>query len=309
MSDICLQWVSQFINGHSNRPFYAGMLFPEAHSPGGPVTAILDKLLVNFLNQLIAQRPNTIVIVQSDHGVRHEHIQQWEIFNPALIFSLPSAAVSPEHLSALKSNSHQITSHFDVYETLRHIVAGSLKPPQTSFCGQSLLTTLSRNRSCNDACVPSHICFCQGTQINVSTATATELVSFATVSINKKYQLNSTSVCQPFKILSIEKFSTEILYGELSSAKPLMAVHVVIRVSSPTRPTNKQAQFSFTMSARCSDPGSCQPVGEPALLTQLTEYQPFMTCIASGHKHSTDGVHKEFCLCRSVAPDVHYPPA
>lgn len=74
----------------------------------------------------------------------------------------------PDWLSALKTNSARLTSHFDVYKTIVHMlktfdtesVASKFYNDSSALAGQSLFVSVPENRTCQDAGVSVNFCAC-----------------------------------------------------------------------------------------------------------------------------------------------------
>ena len=130
---------------------------------------VADNDTLNLLQHFSQEtfRNNTVVILFGDHGNRLSRLRQtiWGKLEERLPFmsvTLPPwfNQRHPELVKNLKRNSHVLTSHFDVYETLQHLLSLS-NYTKTRPIGKSLFTDIvSLNRSCDEAGVPVHYCPC-----------------------------------------------------------------------------------------------------------------------------------------------------
>lgn len=110
---------------------------------------------------------NTTVILFGDHGFRMGAYRQTikgklEERLPFMSISLPTwfRKQYPQHMKNLRRNSEFLTSHFDIYQTLRHLLYLSNYTSNRDI-GKSLFTDFDIiNRTCKDAGVPIHYCPC-----------------------------------------------------------------------------------------------------------------------------------------------------
>lgn len=100
------------------------------------------------------------------HGWRYEDFRQTvqgklEARLPFFAMILPTTFKQkyPDLENNLKANTKRLTSWFDVYKTLSHILVYP-KEPDSSIHGRSLLNEVPAVRSCKDAYIPSHWCPC-----------------------------------------------------------------------------------------------------------------------------------------------------
>ena len=109
---------------------------------------------------------NTLLIVMGDHGWRYGDFRQ--TVQGKLEERLPFFTMTfPERFKAkypaldknLKINTQRLTSWYDSYATLNHILTYP-KEPDGVVNGKSLLTEIPAVRSCENAHIPSHWCPC-----------------------------------------------------------------------------------------------------------------------------------------------------
>lgn len=141
-----------------------------------------DQLLSNFLQRV--DKENTIIMFMGDHGEVfgsfRETFQGWyEDKLPVLWVHLPKRLrdLFPGWVSSLHINSKRLTSHFDMYKTLVHILktfdvdskAGDTYTRLYKQKGYSLLEPVPEDRSCKDAGIPEGYCACgQPKSMNLS---------------------------------------------------------------------------------------------------------------------------------------------
>lgn len=109
---------------------------------------------------------NTLLIVMGDHGWRYGDFRQTvqgklEERLPFFTMTFPKwfKEKYPELDKNLKINTQRLTSWYDSYATLNHILTYP-KEPDGVVNGKSLLTEIPAVRSCKDAHIPSHWCPC-----------------------------------------------------------------------------------------------------------------------------------------------------
>eukprot|EP00795_Rhopilema_esculentum_P016698 gene16698-8146_t len=129
---------------------------------------------------------DTILVVLGDHGARYGPLRETiqgkiEERLPFLSITLPEriAKEYPDLLVNMKRNSHLLTSHFDIYATLKHILSYPSLPTDIKF-GNSLFTHLNASRSCEEIGVPELWCPCLTfEEVSVSDPIATKVATKA----------------------------------------------------------------------------------------------------------------------------------
>ena len=151
----------------------------------------IDDTMYNFFLELGREKAlleNTLLIVASDHGFwghnySHTHEGLLERRLPLLLMRAPEnlSKMYPQLSEYIQSNSHRITSHHDIYQTLIHIAhlaSGRTERPKKVLGSSeqdneySLLEPIPVGRTCEDARIPAPICACNlplpdGTQSRV----------------------------------------------------------------------------------------------------------------------------------------------
>lgn len=132
-----------------------------------------DSSITNYIKQLISlSGDNTIFFFMSDHGQRYGPIREtrigwYEDKLPTQWVYLPKRLreTQPEWFGNLKLNSGRLTSHFDVFQTMLHILrsfsSGHRYDSNGKYrYGQSLLDEVPENRTCEQAGVTVNFCAC-----------------------------------------------------------------------------------------------------------------------------------------------------
>ncbi|XP_031835562.1 uncharacterized protein LOC116428275 [Nomia melanderi] len=113
---------------------------------------------------------DTMVVFLSDHGmrwgpIRNTFVGWYEERLPFLYLWLPEwfRLERPDAYSSLRGNRHRLVSPFDLYQTLREVLAlsgGEASPSPACPDCRSLLGPVPRRRGCADVGISSHWCAC-----------------------------------------------------------------------------------------------------------------------------------------------------
>ncbi|XP_017057377.2 uncharacterized protein LOC108098752 [Drosophila ficusphila] len=169
--DYCRQFMQRFV---ADRPIW-GMFWTNhfSHDDFFMLSAMEHKILNDLMNfEKDGSFEHTIMIFFSDHGARFGPLMRMKEFFleerlPIMFIYLPPwfRQKYPQYVEALKQNQHRLSSNFDVYNTLKHIlrIEAGLEDTKWSYdCPQcqSLLYPLPENRSCAEAAIPETYCTC-----------------------------------------------------------------------------------------------------------------------------------------------------
>ncbi|XP_017860840.1 PREDICTED: uncharacterized protein LOC108612469 [Drosophila arizonae] len=173
------EYALEFARRYLNDSFF-GLFWTNMHSQGDSIsrTALRDEYMLEYLSRLrnhgILNR--SIVIFLSDHGLRAGPTWQtplgWlEDRLPFLYIWLPLHLQEshPEFVKALKVNRKRLTSPYDLYATLKHILRIGSQNHLDELLGdsldcpncQSVFLPISSNRTCSDAGISDHWCACR----------------------------------------------------------------------------------------------------------------------------------------------------
>lgn len=156
-----LQYVRKFFDTYqSERKFALSFLVEIAHNNQN-ILALADNAIYDFFVGLKAKGHlnNTVVIVFSDHGPKTGesfYTARMEKSLPMLYISLPPklAHTYPHIVKNLEQNIKKLTTHYDMYATLRDIVERTFDPPgqlikNGEVRGYSLFGKMPSERSCS----------------------------------------------------------------------------------------------------------------------------------------------------------------
>ncbi|XP_030377829.1 uncharacterized protein LOC115626587 [Scaptodrosophila lebanonensis] len=176
--DFGLQFVERFVN---ETPIF-GLLWSNSFTHDDfAAPAALDEHFLDYMERFEAAGlfENSIVVLMSDHGHRYDEIVRHgpngflEERLPMMFIYVPPwfRQKYPHLVKNLGKNRDRLSSNFDLYMTLRHLLQldsqsmADIEPkaPQCASC-QSLLFELPFNRSCQEAGIDEHWCSCHPTQ-------------------------------------------------------------------------------------------------------------------------------------------------
>ena len=172
-----LSYTANFFDAYINvKKFSYSIMARLSHNSLDSVQ-LVDADLANFMTDL--QRKghlnNTMFIVVGDHGLRSSSFRstlagKLEERFPFMSVTLPGwfKAKHKDLYNYMRENAEILTSHFDIYGTLTHMLT---YPNFTRVgVGRSLFTPIDPNtRNCKDAGVADHWCPCLG-YVNISVA-------------------------------------------------------------------------------------------------------------------------------------------
>ncbi|EDV58316.2 uncharacterized protein Dere_GG25318 [Drosophila erecta] len=169
--DYCRQFMQRFV---ADRPIW-GMFWSShfSHDDWAMLSAMQHKVLGDLLNfEKDGSFEHTIMIFFSDHGSRFGPLMTTkesflEERLPMMFIYLPPwfREKYPHYVEALAQNQNRLSSNFDVYNTLKHIIniEGLVEDTKWSYdCPQcqSLFYPLPENRRCSEAAIPETYCTC-----------------------------------------------------------------------------------------------------------------------------------------------------
>jgi len=175
-SVIPFEHIEQMWEQYSDMPRFAFLNAMAAHDYAARWNAmpqnseVYDRQLCRFLQDLMS-RPdasNTVIVLRSDHGLQDgpsisdfstqvEHSRPWtEIILPE---SLPTIS-----LKALKTNQERMASGFDLYNTLRNLMAPTSSAKETMLPAvppwsiNLLSKEIPEGRTCLEGKIPQELC-------------------------------------------------------------------------------------------------------------------------------------------------------
>ena len=167
--DASLKYLLSFFRRYKDRPKFAFSSHAAISHNDVNTIGYADDDLKAFLQTFERESflDNTLLIVFADHGARFSSLRKTiqgklEERFPFMSITTPKwfRGKYPDLYNNLVHNSRVLTSPFDVYATLRHILSYPQYPSEI-ITGQSLFTRIDeRNRTCASAGVEDHWCPC-----------------------------------------------------------------------------------------------------------------------------------------------------
>ena len=244
---------------------------------------------------------NTVVIFFGDHGNRAgPYRQTWigrlELRLPFLSITLPSwfKSLYPDFYENMLANTKVLTTYFDLYATLRHLMDLTSKSTEHGF-GRSLFTKIEPwKRSCESAGVPDHYCPCLSYESQNITDTVVKSIAQKLVEFMNNQLLSVTEVannCTHLTLKNIVKAGMRNLPKLRDSAARSFVYEHVIEVSpsgglfeatsTVTMATDNKAIFSFRT--------------ERSSISRINMYRNQPDCIARTYPHFRD-----YCYCNEL---------
>lgn len=288
-ADYVYQYGLDFAKRYKDEPSF-GLFWTNSFSHEDlSMSSAMDTRVLYYLEQLNTQEVlnNSIVIFFSDHGMRfgpiRKHFIGWlEERLPFLYIWLPKSfkAEHPEIVKNLKINRDRLSSPYDVYVTLKHILKLSSGynddySPSAVSCPncQSLFNEIPLERSCADAGVSKHWCTCvEFQEIDKSVKVVSQAVNHIVKEINA--ELSAYPKCAKLKLKDIH-----------SARKSDHQSSVDYLVSFNVHPS--QAQLEVTV--RCDD--KCESFHTIGSISRLNRYGNQSWCIS-------DAKLRKYCYCQ-----------
>ncbi|XP_053945263.1 uncharacterized protein LOC128854859 [Anastrepha ludens] len=285
----------QFANAFPEDPLF-GLFWANSFSHNSfDTTATMDKKMIEYLTKMesggILER--SIVIFFADHGMRWGPLLKLksgflEERLPMMFISLPSWYRNeyPDFVKALEINQHRLTSPYDIYATLKHILEETDQEIEFSYLndtvtGLSILHEIPENRSCIEAGITEHWCTCIPYEGLPSTdATATNVTVLVIDEINQYIDdRNISSKCSLLELKSLKK--VEIKMYELSN----QSTYRITFEANPKKPkfqaTAVYDKTSNTITTNVED------------ISRLDSYATTADCIDLKEA-------KKFCICANM---------
>ena len=221
-----------------------------------------DYDLANMLQNLSASKAlkETFFLVLGDHGNRKEFstTEQGMIEdNMAALLLIPPTSLAEEHpewLTSLRSNSEVLTSHWDVHQLLRQVVALAVGEEEVEAVyhglegpGGSLLQTLG-NRSCTDAGVTVDFCSCPASQVALDPVEVEDLVKAVLADTNAF--LEPLWGCQILELVNITEATMVAEQGNLLVTALLEVTPQPARFLLHIRQSNSSSSLSVSMTRK-----------------------------------------------------------
>ena len=200
-TDVVLDYLKDFVREFKKDPHFAISFISRLTHDDINRASLADKSYLTFFKYLKknGHLKNTFVFFLSDHGmrfgrIRRTYVGKLEERMPFLSVILPQAFKQryPRETKNVYQNRHRLTTPFDVYATLIHILQlqNNIEISPPDFNGQrkiSLFHEISPDRTCESASIWPHWCTCHNDiRVNFDDVFVKEAAILVVKSINNK---------------------------------------------------------------------------------------------------------------------------
>ncbi|XP_037024597.1 uncharacterized protein LOC119066315 [Bradysia coprophila] len=221
--DLFVEYITKFIQSIGSKAYFS-FFWSSSYSHDDLLSPqLIDDSFSEFLSSLPAQTiDNTFLFIMSDHGLRFGSFRNtyqgmMEERQPALFIVPPKSFPLrfPNAVKNLLKNRRQLTTHFDLYETLRDlsnldvITNESIQKRSHELLetdpmprGISLFLPIPASRSCSLAEISPHWCTCHEVQ-ELSTTDSRVLKSARLIVQHLNKIVKRFPQCQPLSLNSI----------------------------------------------------------------------------------------------------------
>ncbi|EDW76199.2 uncharacterized protein Dwil_GK15328 [Drosophila willistoni] len=228
--DFCRQFTERYVE-KSDQPVF-GLFWSSTFTHDFYFGASsLDMKMLEYLKTLESHQlfEKAIVILFSDHGARFGDLMELpdsflEERLPMLHIYLPSwfRSAHPKFWKALHMNRNRLSSNYDLYNTLRHILQldatdhDDLSPLDTCRTSRSLLHPLPRDRSCGESCIEEHWCTCNEYIIQSVDSHMYQMAKRLLFRINYWMAKNHFNLkCQRLQLADIDHVERKVLFEDM----------------------------------------------------------------------------------------------
>jgi len=236
--DVSLKYLLSFFRSYKDTPKFAFSSHASISHNDPNMVGYADEDLKTFLQTFEKESflNNTLLIIFADHGARFSDLRKTiqgklEERLPFLSVTIPKWFQDKyaDLYNNLVHNSRILTSPFDVYATLRHIVSYP-EYPSDIVIGQSLFNRIDeKSRTCASAGVEDHWCPCLDLEeVSIDEPAVKETATFVVNFIN-----NMTS-----QSTELSKLCQRLTLKEIKSAFREMPKEDMQRFVDTKNPTN-----------------------------------------------------------------------
>ena len=316
-----LAWIKHFFQVYPDMPKFSFIFNSELTHDQFNGLKLIDDDLTSFLQDFNATGylDNSILILMSDHGARYQTVRgtlqgKYEERLPFFGIRLPSSYVQrhPHTLNNLKRNAKQLTTPFDIYETLLDILKletmteNRVEKEHANYPnrGMSLLTQLLfPNRTCADVDVAAHWCACLDWRVLPTTDSLVLKAALTLISTINQVTEEYRSVClqitlDQIKTAGIYETPLNLIRFENSSdsdgrlprfTDSMQRVETLYQITVVTKPVN--ASYEATLRYMHANDTFILKLSD---ISRTNMYGQQSYCISKNHPHL-----RPYCVCRT----------
>jgi len=307
-----LNYMYDFAEMYKDKPKFSFVFHAEFTHDGFSQVRLVDNDLLNLMKDLEHNNHlnNTILIMMADHGARFHEVRQtvqgkYEERMPYFGFRFPPwfASKYPEAVKNFKWNTKQLTTPFDIHETLQDVLhyKGS-QLPRPGQRGISLFSKIPSSRTCSDAGIETHWCACldwhpvssQNQLMVKATAKLVDTINSLTAEYRQQCQLlelaNITSASQftpNDHLLHFKKSSdSDGRYADLSDNMP--ASETFYQVTIRTSPSGAIYEGTIKHNTKTNS-----FLVNDKEISRINKYGSQPHCVQHNHPHL-----RPYCYCK-----------
>ncbi|EDV91117.1 GH17274 [Drosophila grimshawi] len=283
----------QFTKVYRNQSTF-GMFWTNSFSHNNfMLPSSMDTKMLEYMRTLSESGvlEKSIVIFFSDHGMRFGPLRRLdsgflEERMPIIYIWLPQWFKDkyPVFVHNLHSNRNRLTSPYDIYATLKHILQletplAELPRPEGCPSCHSLFHEVAETRDCNDTGISAHWCTCHTFKYNSKSDNHIKEVAQQLIDATNDYlkSNNLTKLCQTLKLSNIESVQRKIGH-EVKEYESYL-----IRYEAEPENAIFEASASWHNNTRKMS------IHVPDI-SRLDSYRKISECIE-------DNIAKKFCIC------------
>ena len=217
--NISLEYLLSFFRAYRDKPKFSLTMHADISHEDQNAIGYVDDDFKGILQTLERENflSNTLLIIFGDHGARFSDFRKTiqgklEERLPFMSITLPKWFIEkyPDLHGNLVHNSKVLTTPFDVYATLRHILSYPSYPASEITTGESLFNKIDKeSRTCENAGVEEHWCPCLNLEeISINEPLIKELAEFVLKFMNNLMFENS----------HLEKLCHKLVLKKINSA-------------------------------------------------------------------------------------------
>ena len=297
--EFSFEYLKRFMKTYDDyKKFSFTLLSRVSHDDMNSLPA-LDTGIIDFYKYLKdnGHLENTIAITFGDHGYRAGWFRatprgKLEERLPFLAITLPPSFQQYQHyIKNMKDNTNLMTSPFDMYATLQHIISWpNYHRKRNGKFGESLFSDIkSLNRTCADAGVTKHWCACLDFEVvDVDKdSTVTKIVATVINYINYLNEQVAKGYCKELSLARIIR-AGRLVQKFYNESKLLQYTYEIAFSVSPSA-----GEFEITRDCTLTEGGNVVIV-ENNVISRTNFYRHQPDCIAKQHPNL-----RKYCYCKN----------
>ncbi|KAH8418064.1 hypothetical protein KR222_011402, partial [Zaprionus bogoriensis] len=286
----------QFTEVYRNQSTF-GMFWTNSFSHNNfALPSSMDSRILEYMQALNQSGTfdNSIILFFSDHGMRFGNLRKLnsgflEERMPILYIWVPTWLRNkyPEFEHGLQLNRNRLTSPYDIYATLMHILEletplEKLPKPEGCPSCHSVFFEVSESRDCRDAGIGEHWCTCSSFKEHFENDDTIKKVAEQLINATNAFLASSnlTGKCQTLKLANIQSVQMKV---NLNSTN--LGTYLVRYEAAPRGAL-------FESSATWNNATEKISVDVPDI-SRLDSYRKVSECV-------NDSIAKKFCICSNT---------